>query len=360
MKKKLLTIMLASTMVLGACGNQANNDKNAEQKVSSQEAAKELGKDSIALVNGEKISKDDYKKEMQFYGAMLASRQNLKNSIVQMMVQDKLIADDMKKNKIEVAEKDVNDSFMNSVKQFGGQEQFDKMLDDYNMDVEKFKETVKKDLMYQKHREWFNKEHPVTDDEIKKYYEDNKDQFAKRDAAHILVADEKTAKEIKDKLNNGEDFAELAKEYSTDTANAAKGGELGTFSKGQMVKEFEDAVFALKEGEISEPVKTQFGYHIIKLNKIADSLEDNKDAIKKTLEDKKYSDYIKELNEKANVVTETSIAQDKATEENLNKANEEDKNDSEEAPEENKEEEAKSDEKEAETKEDEADKKDNN
>lgn len=62
MKKKLLTIMLASTMVLGACGNQANNDKNAEQKVSSQEAAKELGKDSIALVNGEKISKDDYKK----------------------------------------------------------------------------------------------------------------------------------------------------------------------------------------------------------------------------------------------------------------------------------------------------------
>lgn len=360
MKKKLLTIMLASTMVLGACGNQANNEKNDNQKVSSQEAAKELGKDNIAIVNGEKISKEDYKKEMQFYGAMLASRQNLKNSIVQMMVQDKLIADDMKKNKIEVAEKDVNDSFMNSVKQFGGQEQFDKMLDDYNMDVEKFKETVKKDLMYQKHREWFNKEHPVTDDEIKKYYEDNKDQFAKRDAAHILVADENTAKEIKEKLNNGEDFAALAKEYSTDTANAANGGELGTFSKGQMVKEFEDAVFALKEGEISDPVKTQFGYHIIKLNKIADSLEDNKEAIKKTLEDKKYSDYIKELNEKANVVTETSLAQDKATEEKLDEANKEEKKDKEETPEESNKEDSKSDEKEAETKEDEADKKDNN
>lgn len=360
MKKKLLTIMLASTMVLGACGNQASNEKNADQKVSSQEAAKELGKDNIAIVNGEKISKDDYKKEMQFYGAMLASRQNLKNSIVQMMVQDKLIADDMKKNKIEVADKDVNDSFMNSVKQFGGQEQFDKMLDDYNMDVEKFKETVKKDLMYQKHREWFNKEHPVTDDEIKKYYEDNKDQFAKRDAAHILVADENTAKEIKEKLNNGEDFAALAKEYSTDTANAANGGELGTFSKGQMVKEFEDAVFSLKEGEISDPVKTQFGYHIIKLNKIADSLEDNKEAIKKTLEDKKYSDYIKELNEKANVVTEISLAKDKSTEEKLNEANKEDKKDTEEAKEEGNKEDSKSDEKEAETKEDEADKKDNN
>ena len=310
MKKKLLTIMLASTMVLAACGNQANDGKN-ETKVEVQSAKKELGKDAIAIVNGDKISKEDYKEEMSFYGAMLASRQNLKNSIVQMMVQDKLISDDMKANKIEIADKDVNEAFLNSVKQFGGQEQFDKMLDDYNMDVEKFKDTVRKDLMYQKHKEWFTKENPVTDEEIKDYYEDNKDEFAKRDASHILVEDEKTAKEIKEKLDNGEDFAKLAKEYSKDSANAENGGNLGTFSKGQMVKEFEDAVFNLKEGEISNPVKTQFGYHIIKLNKVADSVEDNKEAIKNALTDKKYADYIKELNEKANVVTESTTAENK-------------------------------------------------
>lgn len=310
MKKKLLTIMLASTMVLAACGNQANDGKN-ETKVEEQSAKKELGKDAIAIVNGDKISKEDYKEEMSFYGAMLASRQNLKNSIVQMMVQDKLISDDMKANKIEIADKDVNEAFLNSVKQFGGQEQFDKMLDDYNMDVEKFKDTVRKDLMYQKHKEWFTKENPVTDEEIKDYYEDNKDEFAKRDASHILVEDEKTAKEIKEKLDNGEDFAKLAKEYSKDSANAENGGNLGTFSKGQMVKEFEDAVFNLKEGEISNPVKTQFGYHIIKLNKVADSVEDNKEAIKNALTDKKYADYIKELNEKANVVTESTTAENK-------------------------------------------------
>ena len=310
MKKKLLTVMLASSMVLAACGNQANDGKN-ETKVEEQSAKKELGKDAVAIVNGEKISKEDYKEEMSFYGAMLASRQNLKNSIVQMMVQDKLISDDMKANKIEIDDKDVNDAFLNSVKQFGGQEQFDKMLDDYNMDVEKFKDTVRKDLMYQKHKEWFTKEHPVTDEEIKNYYEDNKDQFAKRDASHILVEDEKTAKEIKEKLDNGEDFAKLAKEYSKDSANAENGGNLGTFSKGQMVKEFEDAVFNLKEGEISNPVKTQFGYHIIKLNKVADSVEDNKEAITNALTDKKYADYIKELNEKANVVTESAKSENK-------------------------------------------------
>lgn len=352
MKKKLLIAMLASTMVLGACGNQAKDDKKDTKVEEKANQVKELDKGTIAIVNGDKISKDDYKAEMSFYGAMLASRQNLKNSIVQMMVQDKLISDDMKANKIEVDDKEVNEAFLNSVKQFGGQEQFDKMLDDYNMDVEKFKETVKKDLMYKKHREWFEKEHPVTEEEIKQYYEDNKDQFAKRDASHILVADEKTAKEVKEKLNNGEDFAALAKEYSTDTANAANGGELGTFSRGQMVKEFEDAAFALKEGEISEPIKTQFGYHIIKLNKVADSIEDNKEAIIKALNDKKYADYIKELNEKANVVTEATIAENKAAEET------EDKKEKSEETEENKDKSEK--EKSDETKENEEDKKDNN
>ncbi|WP_299033008.1 peptidylprolyl isomerase [uncultured Anaerococcus sp.] len=323
MKKKLLIAMLASTMVLGACGNQAN-DKNTDTKVEEKASdVKELDKGTVAIVNGDKISKDSYKEEMSFYGAMLASRQNLKNSIVQMMVQDKLIADDMKANKLEVSDKDVNESFLNSVKQFGGQEQFDKMLDDYNMDVEKFKETVKKDLMYQKHKEWFEKEHPVTDEEIKQYYEDNKDQFAKRDASHILVDNEKTAKEIKEKLDKGEDFAALAKEYSKDTANADNGGNLGEFSKGQMVKEFEDAAFALKEGEISEPIKTQFGYHIIKINKVSDSEDDNKDAISKAINEKKYADYIKELNEKANVVTDATVKENKAAEESTVEENDE-------------------------------------
>ena len=85
------------------------------------------------------------------------------------------------------------------------------------------------------------------------------------DARHILVDSEDKAKEVVEKINKGDDFAKLAVEYSSDPGSKADGGKLGYFSKGQMVKEFEDAAFALKKGEVSQPVKSKFGWHVIKI-----------------------------------------------------------------------------------------------
>ena len=108
----------------------------------------------------------------------------------------------------------------------------------------------------------------VKDEDAKKFYDEQVTAIKPEEevnARHILVKDEAKAKEIADKLAKGGDFAALAKENSEDPGSKDNGGDLGYFSKGQMVPEFETAAFALEKGKISAPVKSNFGFHIIKL-----------------------------------------------------------------------------------------------
>lgn len=99
----------------------------------------------------------------------------------------------------------------------------------------------------------------VTEDDVREYYERLQEEIHAR---HILVKEKETAEEIIERYNNGEEFAALAEEYGTD-GTAKNGGTLGYFTAGKMVKPFEDAVYALEVGEISEPVQTDFGWHVI-------------------------------------------------------------------------------------------------
>lgn len=110
----------------------------------------------------------------------------------------------------------------------------------------------------------------VTDEEIEEHYERSQLEI---DAQHILVEDEETALEVKEKLDDGEDFGELAAEYSSD-GSAQDEGNLGYFSTGQMVPEFEEAAFSMEEGDISDPVQSEYGFHIIKVNDIRENDED--------------------------------------------------------------------------------------
>ena len=110
-------------------------------------------------------------------------------------------------------------------------------------------------------------ESKVSDEDMKKFYEQNKDKFKSGEqmkASHILVKTEKEAKDIVAQIKSGGNFEELAKKNSVDSSSA-KGGDLGWFAKGSMVPVFEKAALALKEGQVSGVVKSDFGFHIIKL-----------------------------------------------------------------------------------------------
>lgn len=129
----------------------------------------------------------------------------------------------------------------------------------------------------------------VTEEEIKEQFDRMKTEI---EARHILVGDEETANEVKEKLDEGADFSELAKEFSTDNS-AQEGGDLGYFSAGTMVQEFEDAAYTMDVGEISEPVESQFGFHIIEVTDKRENEEDigtyeeNKEDIRRNLASKK-------------------------------------------------------------------------
>lgn len=136
---------------------------------------------------------------------------------------------------------------------------------DYKKKVEDFKKITIISTLLEKEVEEKAK---VTEEDTKNYYEKHKDEFVANSqirASHILVKSEDEAKKILEELKKGGNFAKLAKAKSTDPGSAKNGGDLGLFSKGQMVPEFENAAFSAKAGELTGPVKTQFGYHIIKV-----------------------------------------------------------------------------------------------
>ena len=151
----------------------------------------------------------------------------------------------------------------------------------------------------------------ITEEEIQKYYESNSEMFKSEESAsakHILVDTLEQMKEIKLEIVNGMSFEEAAQKYSK-CPSAAQGGSLGSFTRGRMVPEFEKVAFELEVGEISEPVKTQFGYHLIQLDEKSSqdvkSLEESRNMIVKNIlhqkQNEKYISSVTELKNKYDV-----------------------------------------------------------
>lgn len=275
-------------------------------------------KDAVAKVNGEEISVEEFNKYFEEekaayeaqYGENIMSEKAegsktfedvIKENIVNFLVEKKLILDDANAKDITVTDEEINEILKVYEEQYGGKEKMKEILSDNDVTMEELKEELRQMIIFQKHAENFLKNLDLTDEESKNFFEENKDNFITVKASHILLETEEEGKKILERLNKGEDFATLATEESVDEGSAANGGSLNYFKKGMMVKEFEDVAFNLEPGEVSDLVKSEHGYHIIKVEDRIENYEDLKEEVVETLEGIKYGEYLDDLREKADI-----------------------------------------------------------
>jgi parvulin-like peptidyl-prolyl isomerase len=192
-----------------------------------------------------------------------------RSQALQTLVQQKVVAFEAREcgNPCKVTEKEIDDDLARIIEtEFQGkQKEFDDFLKDRGITEADARDIVKNGLQQQKLFDHVTRGVRFTDADAKAYYEEHPDEFkveAGRAARHILVETKAEADRLSAEVTP-ENFARLAEQNSTDTGSARQGGSLGQIQKGQLVPEFEKAAFALKDGEISKPVKTQFGWHII-------------------------------------------------------------------------------------------------
>lgn len=225
-------------------------------------------------------------------------------STLDALITNKIVELEAEKSDITLTDEEIEEEYNAYADAYGGEDALLTAIKSYNLTKEDIVKDVEIYLLTLKVMEDYI---GITDEDVKTYFEENKESFAtpeQVEASHILVKDEATAKEVINKLNAGEDFAALAKEYSTDKSNAENGGALGFFKRGEMVSEFEDAAFAMNVGDVSkEPVKTEFGYHIIKVTdkteaKEADFETSKEEARKMLVEERVNEQYSNWVNDK--------------------------------------------------------------
>lgn len=222
----------------------------------------------------------------------------LRTQALNLLVEQKIMIKKAEELGLEPTQEEVDTGvteYIEGLKQsLGGEDALIKALEDINLTLDeytaKLNDSIKVNLATNNVTEEIFKDINITDDEIKKYYDEHVDSFKEANVSHILIEDEEKAKEIRERAAKGEDFAALAKEFSEDPGTKEKGGSLGvtTYDTTMYVTEFTEGFKKLKEGEISDLVKSRHGYHIIKITDYKEkSLDEVKESIKTILENEK-------------------------------------------------------------------------
>ena len=338
---KNLSLLLACFLIASLACNLIADEEN-DKDATKPENTGETTADSVAVtVNGDDITESQIDKEIKPQLEKLAAqaaqmppafleqyKTQIRQQALERMVVEKLLDQKAKQLNLQVTDEEV----MKKIEEMAAQqkpplsmEDFKALIEAYGQSFEEVKTRIRKGTGYQKIVETqFEGKINVTEEDAKKFYDENKKQFETPEqvkASHILIktqpadsnevkaeAKQKTEELLK-QIQDDADFAQLAKENST-CPSSEKGGDLGFFGKGQMVPAFEKVAFELKPGQVSGVVETRFGYHIIKVtdrkNASLKSFEDEKDGIIKNLENDKKGEiakqYIDSLKAEANIV----------------------------------------------------------
>jgi len=286
-----------------------------------------------AVVDGKAITRAEVDSEMnRILGQLRRSGRSPQDSelnhvrkeVLERLIARELLYREAKKKGFKVDQEAVNDRLNSLKKRFPNETEFNKALAGMNISEEELRSQIKQGLtIKQLIDDQVTQKIAVSEKEIKDYYDNHPESFKKPEqvkASHILIkvdpkADEskktearKKLESVQQRLEKGEDFGALAKEFSEDTT-AANGGDLGYFGQGQMVEPFEKAAFSMQPGEVSDIVTTRFGYHLIKVidktpettvayAEIKDRIEE---YLKQTKTQQEVSLYVDNLEKKAKV-----------------------------------------------------------
>jgi parvulin-like peptidyl-prolyl isomerase len=275
----------------------------------------EVPADAIAVVGDKEISKAEYDRllasaektyearEQEFPAAGTPEFAQLRNAIVRSLVEQAQFEIAAEELNVTVTDADVDKRLAELKEQFfqGDEQKYKDELEAQGLTEEQVKSDLRTRLLSEKVFEKVTNEVEITDEDVQKYYDDNAAQFetpASREVRHILVKSKARADELHAQLEDGADFAKLARQYSTDPASKKDGGKF-TAQQGATVAPFDKGAFDLDTGELSEPVKTQFGWHIIEAvgdieEKSTQDLSEVEEQIRSTLLEEKKNTRINE------------------------------------------------------------------
>jgi foldase protein PrsA len=277
----------------------------------------ELPQGAVAQVGQALVSQDQFDKLEAAYQAagrvpdkktQSKEYHTFQQSLAQYLVMLEVLREQAPKFGIMVADSDVEAQVAEIQDMFqGDQKRFDDALKKQKLTLDQLKESLRERLLIDDMKAAVTKDVTVTDDEVKAYYDNHKADYTKpevRDARHILISPFPTAagggaaitatesdweaakaeaEKVRGEIQNGADFGAEARKYSDDAATRDSGGELGNIVRGQTVPEFEQAVFSLKKGELSQPVKTEYGYHLIQVTDITPEAQLPYDQVKEKI-----------------------------------------------------------------------------